>query len=86
MERFSRVVRLSCTPEERKAINYLLERLEALGIPYTVHQPELYVSLPVSARLEVPGGLEIRAKTPAYSAFGTPDAELVYIPAGRPWT
>lgn len=80
VERFSHIVRLSATPEERKAIDYLVGRLEALGVPYTLYEPELYVSLPISGRLEVPGGREIRAKTPAYSASGTVEAEIVYVP------
>ncbi len=80
VEQFSKTVRLSATPEERKAIDYLVGRLEALGIPYTLYEPELYVSLPISARLEVSDGQEVRAKTPAYSAAGTVEAEVVYVP------
>ncbi len=80
VERFSHIVRLSATPEERKAIDYLVGRLEALGISYTLYEPELYVSLPISGRLEVSGDREIRAKTPAYSASGTVEAEIVYVP------
>ena len=53
VEAFSSVVRLSATPEERKAIDYLLSRMDALEIPYTLYEPELYVSLPVSAELEI---------------------------------
>jgi len=84
VETFSKIVRLSGTPEERKAIDYLVGRLEALGIPYTLHEPELYVSLPRWSRLEVlsEGGQELRCKTPAFSASGTVQGELVYIPAG----
>ena len=84
VETFSKIVRLSGMPEERRAIGYLEERLKALGIPYTLYEPELYVSLPEWAKLEVlsSGGQEIRCKTPAFSASGTVEGELAYIPAG----
>jgi len=39
VEKFSSIVRPSATPEERKAIDYLLGRMDALGIPYTLYEP-----------------------------------------------
>ncbi len=84
VETFSKIVRLSGMPEERRAIAYLESRLKALGIPYTLYEPELYVSLPEWAKLEVLSGdgQQIKCKTPAFSASGTVEGELVYIPAG----
>ena len=38
VEKFSQIVRLSGTAEERRAIDYLLARMDALGIPYTVYE------------------------------------------------
>ena len=84
VERFSRIVRLSCTPEERTAIDYLTGRLQALGIPYTLYEPDLYVSLPLSAQLAIlsQNGREVHCKTPAFSAPGTVEGEVVHIRAG----
>src|SRR5512133_563846 len=84
VETFSKIVRLSGMPEERKAISYLEDRLKDLGIPYTLYEPEIYVSLPEWAKLEVLSGdgQQIKCKTPAFSASGTVEGELVYIPAG----
>jgi len=46
---------------------HLVSRLEAHGIPVTVHRPSLYLSLPGKARVEC-GGQTFRAKPPAFSA------------------
>ena len=83
VEVFSKIVRLSGTAEERRAIDYLLGRLDALGIPYTIYEPELYVSLPRSAELQIltDGENPIRCKTPSFSASGTLEGEVVYIPS-----
>ena len=81
VETFSKIVRLSGTAEERRAIDYLMGRMDALGIPYTVHEPEIYVSLPVSAKLELPGNDPIMCKTPSFSVSGVLEAEVVYVPA-----
>ena len=81
VEKFSKIVRLSGTAEERRAIDYLLGRMDALGIPYTVYEPEIFVSLPISAKLELPGEAPIVCKTPSFSASGVLDGEVVYVPS-----
>lgn len=83
VEKFSEIVRPSATAEERKAIDYLLHRMDTLGIPYTLYEPELYVSLPISAQLDIltENGESIRCKTPSFSASGTIEGEVVYLPS-----
>ena len=66
IERFTSLVRESSSEDERTAFNYIAERLSALGIPHTMHMPELFLSVPVRASLAV-GGKSYRAKTPAFS-------------------
>ena len=66
VERFTTLVRESSSDDERTAFNYIADRLSALGVPHTMHMPELFLSVPVSASL-VAGGVTYRAKTPAFS-------------------
>ena len=59
---------------------HLVSRLQAHGIPVTVHRPSLYLSLPGKAHVEC-GGQTFRAKPPAFaiskpSGFSAP---LVYV-------
>ena len=88
IERFSSLVRESSSEDERKAFHYIADRLSALGIPHTMHKPELFLSVPVRASLAV-GDKSYRAKTPAFS-ISTPaegvSGETIRIPdfaAGR---
>lgn len=86
VEKFSKVVRLSGTPEEREAINLLIGYLESWGVPYTLHEPDAFISIPLGASLRLVGenGKTFRAKTPSMSV-STGDAEvegeLVYVPS-----
>ncbi len=60
----------------------IVERLKALGVPVTVHEPEIYLSIPFEAAVKA-GGRTMRAKPPAYSV-SAPDgitAEIAYVPA-----
>ncbi len=66
IERFTTLVRESSSEDERSAFNYIAERLSALGVPHTMHMPELFLSVPVSASL-VAGGKTYRSKTPGFS-------------------
>ena len=66
VERFTTLVRESSSDDERTAFDYIADRLSALGVPHTMHMPELFLSVPVSASL-VAGGVTYRAKTPAFS-------------------
>ena len=66
VERFTNLVRESSSDDERKAFNYIADRLSALGVPHTMHMPELFLSVPVSASLVV-GDKSYRSKTPGFS-------------------
>ena len=60
----------------------IVGRLEAHGVPVTVHEPRLYLSIPYTAEVSSTVGT-FRAKPPAYSIH-CPDgreAELAYVPA-----
>jgi N-acetylated-alpha-linked acidic dipeptidase len=86
VERFSRIVRLSGTPEERSAFDLLTARLDEWGIPYTLHEPECFISHPgpTTLRLEGLSGKSFRAKTAAMgvSTDGAEiSGELVYVPS-----
>ncbi|MBL4768404.1 MAG: M28 family peptidase [Rhodobacteraceae bacterium] len=65
-----------------RGMDEVASRLRRHGVKVTMHQPDLYLSLPGKARIEA-GGKTFAAKTPAYS-ISTPDGltgELIYIPA-----
>lgn len=85
LSKFQTLVRESGSEDEREAFNYLGELLDEVKVPYTMHHPNLYLSVPVSAEVEVHGGepLKILAKTPAFSnPTDGLKGELVYIAAG----
>lgn len=67
VERFTTLVRESASEDERIAAQYIADQLKALGVPYKVYEPDLFLSIPVKSRLVV-GVREIRAKSPAFSA------------------
>ncbi|MEJ2665638.1 MAG: M28 family peptidase [Deinococcales bacterium] len=81
IEQFAGIVR-EHPRDVNRAADVLAERLRALDVPVTVHEPELYLSLPKSARVEA-GGATFRAKPPSYSADARAGvaATLVYVPA-----
>jgi hypothetical protein len=85
VEQFSSLVRVSGSEGERQAADHILERLRTWGIPYQRFEPELYVSVPVSAEVEVrsPATESYPAKTPAFS-ISTGGAglrgEVIYVP------
>jgi N-acetylated-alpha-linked acidic dipeptidase len=85
VEAFSTLVRESGTEEERQAVELITERLSAWGIDYTVHEPELLISLPRGAALTV-GDVTYGAKTPSM-AVSTPEggltAPIVYEHSGH---
>ena len=70
-------------PEDvNRAADEIARRLKAHDVPVTVHQPELYLSIPFEAEIRTADGV-LRAKPPAYSV-AMPDgleAELVHVPA-----
>src|ERR1700676_5001693 len=67
-----------------RAMDHLIARLKSFGMPVTVYEPALYLSLPGKARVEA-GGKSYRAKPPSFSkpAKAGLSGELVYIPAKR---
>lgn len=86
IERFSELVRESGTADERAAAEYIVSELERLGVPHRVHEPELYLSRPVSASVETADGERLRGKPSSFSASTREEgvtAELVHVPAGE---
>lgn len=86
VEKLGSLVRLSGTSEERKAVDYLIQQLESFGVPYTLHEPECFISIPRAATLRVEGSEDksFRAKTVAMSVSTDGEelsGELVYIPS-----
>jgi N-acetylated-alpha-linked acidic dipeptidase len=67
-----------------RGMDEVVERLRKHGVEVTVHEPELYLSLPGKARVEA-GGKTFRAKPPAYSADAKSglQGELVYVGANQ---
>jgi hypothetical protein len=83
IERFTTLVRESASEDERIAAAYIADRLNELGVPHTVYEPTLFLSVPVKSRLVV-DGKEYRAKSPAFSASTGPEGitgELIAVPA-----
>ena len=87
LDRFVTLVRESGTPDEATAGEYIVERLRALGVPVTLHTPDLYISLPDKAELRVDtadGPQTLRARPPAF-AKSTDGAEIsgeiCYVPS-----
>ena len=70
-------------PEDvNKGADQIIDRLTRLNIPHVVHEPEIYLSVPLSASVEA-GGATYRAKPPSMS-LPVPDGvngELVYLGA-----
>ncbi|HUU33381.1 MAG TPA: M28 family peptidase [Vicinamibacterales bacterium] len=87
LDTFVHLVRESGTEDERKAAHYIVGRLHALGIPVTVHEPELYISNPVRAELAIAAGGATRllhARPPAMGrATGdvAVEGDVCYVPS-----
>jgi N-acetylated-alpha-linked acidic dipeptidase len=64
------------------SVKEIVGRLQAHGVPVTVHEPSLYLSIPYTAEVRSEAGT-FRAKPPAYSTDCRDglEAELVYVPA-----
>ncbi len=64
-----------------KSCDMITDRLKRHGVPVTVLEPDLYLSIPYDASVKALGQT-FRAKPPAYSTTTTgTEAELVYVPA-----
>ncbi|HET6781968.1 MAG TPA: M28 family peptidase [bacterium] len=88
VERFSSLVRDSGGKAEGKAIDYIVRQLSKWGVPHTLHEPELLISLPKRARLEVlaPEKRTLTSKTPSMSLSTDgrwQRGPLTYVPTGH---
>lgn len=64
-----------------KSADMIVKRLKKLGVSVTVHEPEIYLSVPFDASVTVRGKV-MRAKPPAYSVpTKGVTAEVAYVPA-----
>jgi N-acetylated-alpha-linked acidic dipeptidase len=82
VEDFSKLVRLSGAPEERRAFDILTRHLDKWGVPHQLHEPMCFISIPGPAGVRC-NGTSYWAKTPAMSvSTGGQDVsgELVYVP------
>jgi N-acetylated-alpha-linked acidic dipeptidase len=87
LQRFSTLVRDSGSDDERTAAEYIVQRLRTLGVPVTVHEPELFLSIPDRSELKVVEGSAertIRSRPPAFSLptnGGEVTGEIIYVPS-----
>ncbi|MDP9354633.1 MAG: peptidase M28, partial [Chloroflexota bacterium] len=86
VETFATLVRSSGSPEEREAVDYLIDQLRSWGVPHHLHEPTCFISMPLAAtlRTDEPNGTTYRAKTAAMSVStdGREIAgDLIYVPA-----
>ena len=71
---------------KREAAQYIAEQLDQFGMPYEVYDPDIFLSVPISASLEYEGK-SIHAKPPAFSRPPGPQGlsgEAVYVPSTPP--
>ena len=83
IERFAVLVRESGSIDERAAAHFITSRLEVLGVPFELHEPELYLSIPRSASVDL-DGTKLAAKPPSFAASTGPkglSAAPVHVPA-----
>ena len=81
LEEFAELVRVSGSEDERKAADYITERLESFGVDYDRYEPELYISQPHDAAIRTlnksfePGIV----KTIGFSASRKVSGEVKYV-------
>lgn len=81
IERFTTLVRESGSEDERISAQYIADQLTKFGVPHTVHTPELFLSVPVSASVEINGAM-LKAKAPSCALSTGPEGvtgEIVYL-------
>src|SRR5947209_828525 len=88
VQRFNGLVRDSGSKAERRGVDYIIKQLAKAGVPHALHEPELLISLPRRARLEVvaPDPRVLTAKTPSMSLSTDgryKRGNLVYVPTGQ---
>ena len=86
LDRFATLTRESGSADERTAGEYIASRLRAHGVPVTVHEPELFLSVPERSELRVidSGGNVIASRPPAFARSTGEIAlvgELCYVPS-----
>ncbi len=81
LEEFSELVRVSGTEDEQKAATYLTHRLDEFGVTYNRYDPELYVSQPHDASIDVSeeSFTPEPVKTVAFSASTTVEAPVEFV-------
>lgn len=81
IEAFSELDRVSGTEDERKAAEYIRDRLAIHDVEHEVYSPELFISQPKSANVTVTGAGENfgSAKTVSFSADGTASGEPTFL-------
>jgi hypothetical protein len=81
IERFNTLTRESGSDDERKAAEYIAGQLEIFGISHTVYEPELFLSVPITASLRT--GDEAFEARPLSFSISTPlegiTAEVIYL-------
>ncbi|MDE2874188.1 MAG: M28 family peptidase [Gemmatimonadota bacterium] len=85
LERFAVLVRESGSADERAAAHFIVSRLEALDIPHQVYEPELYLSIPRGASVDIAGG-SFSAKPPSFAASTARrglSAPPIHVPASQ---
>lgn len=83
---FSKLIRESGTEGEWKAAQYIYDKLKSFGADVTMHTPELLISVPRGAKLQVlsNGGGQIRAKTPAFALpTSGVEADVIFLPSPK---
>lgn len=86
LDKFSTLVRVSGSEGERKAFEHLKDYLNDWGVPFTDHNPEIYLSIPKEAGLKLTSPLnkEFQVKTVSFSQSTDGkwhQNELVYVPS-----
>ncbi|MFB6243731.1 MAG: M28 family peptidase [Halobaculum sp.] len=81
LERFSDLTRVTGTDDEAAAADYVCDRLSSLGVDYERHEPELYISQPHDASVDVLGRpFETGpVKTVAFSASTTVSGPVTFV-------
>lgn len=68
LDKFKDLDRISGSPDEEEAAQFIAGRLKNFGISYEILRPEIYLSIPLMAELKIIGqNIDINVKTPAYS-------------------
>jgi Peptidase family M28 len=87
LERFSLLVRESGTADEEAGAQYIVDRLKALGVPVTLHAPDLFISLPIRSELRIStsgGESTVRSRPPSFARSTEGEevsGEICYVPS-----